>query len=156
MGKNELAIVSRAGHGKAGYCKICASSLLPQINKLLKEKVSGNKIIDYAKEFNFTLSLPTVYKHKAHITDPRVTFVDKARANPVIRPESPLQFLETVVDVSAQRVIESPEEITIDHGLTAARLLMKEARGPDNSTKILILVASGHGNEVIEGEYKEV
>ncbi len=152
----QTAIVAKTGFGSPGYCKICASSLLPQINKMIAEGANAAKIARWAKEFNFTFARQTLYAHKEHITDPRTSFVDKARRNPVIKKVSNNQFLEAIRDAAAAKAVEAPELVSIDHGLKAAQILQNDKKGADGIMLVLMKVMSGNQEDVVEGEFTDV
>jgi hypothetical protein len=66
-----------AGYGQIGYCRCCASSLRAEIDaRLLRE--SAPSIIAWAKARGFSVSKPTLLKHKRHIGHPLRSFVDQA------------------------------------------------------------------------------
>lgn len=152
----ELAVVSKAGFGKPGYCKICASALLPQINKMIKEGQNAAKIGRWAKEFGLTFARQTLYAHKEHITDPKTSFVQQARRNPVVKNVSTRQFLEAIRDSAAAKAVADPDAVSIDHGLKAAQILSNDKKGAEGIKLILMSVMVGRADEVIEGEYTDV
>ena len=154
--------VSNAGYGQVGFCKICASSLKAEINKRLVRHESAPSVIAWAKTKGFSLSKPTVLKHKKHITDAKTTFVDQARANPVIKRVSHTEFLESVVSAGARRVEENPDDVTIDQSIRASQVLESRKDKSGDALNILILALTGNrplqltGDDVIEGSYIEL
>ncbi len=162
VSRNPLAQVSRAGFGQPGYCKLCASDLVPKINEMLRNGKNAAQIQKWCKEYNLTFARQTLYTHKEHITDPKTSFVDKARANPVIKRVSNRDFLEAVRDAGAARAMQDPESVSVDQALKATQIMMQDKRGHDGLTIILVKAVTGHIDEVIdppmliEGEYTEV
>lgn len=154
--------VSQAGYGQTGYCRVCASSLKAEINKRLVRHESTPSIIAWAKPKGFSVSKPTLLKHKKHITDSKTTFVDKAKANPAIRRVSHTEFLESVVSAGAKRVEENPEDVTIDQSIRASQVLESRKDKTGDALNILILALTGNrplqlaGDDEIDGTYTEL
>lgn len=149
--------VSQAGFGQAGFCKVCASPLKNEINKRFRNKHSTASIMRFTQAKNYPITLPTLAKHKAHITDPKTTFVELARKNPVIRDVSHEEFLHTLVALGQKKIEDDPDSVSIDHSLSAAKTL---AQKQDKQGAVLILIAqaaTGHlPLATIEGEYQEI
>lgn len=147
-----------AGYGQPGYCKVCASSLKAEINKRLKRGETYPAIMAWSKGKGFSISKPTLVSHKKHITDPKTTFVASARKHPEIRGVTHTEFLESVVNAAAAKIAETPDEVTIDHGLRAAQTLgaQKDRTGDALNALVLVLMGRSRPVEVIEGEYIEV
>lgn len=148
----ELAVQA----GGPGYCKICASNLLPAINKKLREGQNAAEIIAYAAEFNEKFVRQTLYKHKQHITDPKTTLVERARKNPVIKRASNEEFLDAVRDAGFAKVIADPDSVTVSQALKAAQISMQAKKNTDSIQLVLVGVMTGKADDVIEGEWKEV
>jgi hypothetical protein len=142
--------------GSPGYCKICASALLPGINKMLREERTYREIIEWAGEFNEKFVRQTLAKHKEHITDPKTTFVDQARKNPIIKRASNEEFLDAVRDAGFAKVAANPESVTVSQALKAAQISMQAKKNNDGLTVVLVGVMTGKADEVIEGEWKEI
>lgn len=104
----------------------------------------------------FKVTRQTIYNHRAHITDPKVTFVEEARKKPVIKVSND-DFLQAVIDAAANRVVEDPDSVTIEQGLKA--VAVRENRR-EKQVNILLavaeLVTSRQPIEMIEGVYREV
>lgn len=160
--RNPLAQVSRAGFGQPGYCKICASDLLPAINDMIKQGKNAAQIQRWTKEYNLTFARQTLYNHREHITDPKTSFVDQARKSPVIKRVSNRDFLEAVRDAGAARAMADPDSVSVDQALKATQIMMQDKKGHDGLTLVLMKVMTGRIDEVIdepmliEGEYTEV
>ena len=140
-----------------GFCKVCSSSLAKQINKRLARGDSTTKIIAWAGDNDFSITKPTLLKHKKHITDPRTTFVDEAKKNPVIKRTNYDEFLQALVDVGAARAAERPEDVTLDQSIRAAQTL---AQRNDKRVDVLLVLAERLAPKqlepVIEGEWIEL
>lgn len=150
------SLVTTQAPGSPGYCKICASSLLPAINKKLREGVSAPEIVEWAAEFNETFVRQTLYRHKEHITDPKTTLVDRARKNPVIKRASNEEFLDAVRDAGFAKVLNDPDSVTVGQALKAAQISMQAKKNTDSIQLVLVGVMTGKADDVIEGEWKEV
>lgn len=142
--------------GGPGWCKICASPLLPQINTMLREGKKSTKIIEWAAEFNLEFVRQTLYKHKEHITDPKTTLVDRARRNPVIKRASNEEFLDAVRDAGFAKVAANPEDVSIGQALKAVQISMNAKKANEGVQLILVGVMTGKADDVIEGEWKEI
>jgi hypothetical protein len=152
-----------AGYGQSGYCKVCASELKAEINKRLKRGETYPAIMAWAKSKGFPISKPTLIKHKQHITDPKTTFVEEARKRPEIKRVTHTEFLQSVVDTAAAKVAESPDEVTLDHGLRAAQALGAQKDRTSDAINVLVLALTGNlrpqistQDDVIEGDYRVV
>lgn len=137
--------VSRAGYGQPGYCKICASDLASQINKKIK---LNEKLVEIrrwaADEKGFRFSAPTLTTHVKHITDPKTTFVEAARENPVIRRVTQEEFLRTLVDIGSQKATDDPGSVTINHAIRAASILEAKQNKDQSAINILVLALSNN------------
>jgi hypothetical protein len=137
-----MTVVSRAGYGQPGYCKICASDLASQINRKIK---LNDKLVDirsWSADKGFKFSAPTLTAHVKHITDPKTTFVEAARENPVIRRVTQEEFLRTIVDIGAQKATEDPGSVTINHAIRAASILEAKRDKDQGAINILVLALS--------------
>lgn len=156
MTDNLPAVFTREGRGHAGFCKVCASSIADEVNKRLKAKQSVLKVIRWADGMGLSVSRPTMYAHRDHIKDPRVTFVEQARNNPVIKGVTTREYLEAIRDSAAAKAVQYPELVTIQDGLKAAQILLQDKKGMEGITLVLMKVFTGQAEDVIEGEYREV
>ena len=138
-----------------GSCKCCSSSLVKQINKRLARGDTYKSIEDWCADSDFQVSKPTLINHRKHITDPKTTFVDEARKNPAIKRVDHEQFLQSLVDISAARAAEHPEDVSIDQGIRAASTL---AQRGDRKIDVLLVLAEKLMPRAIEapveGEWK--
>jgi hypothetical protein len=158
-----LSEVSRRGFGKVGYCKLCAWSEEPSLNKLMKAGKNAAECRQWAKDkFGFTFNRQTFYAHKEHITAPEdkvVAFADRQSRGlqPVIKRSTNKDFLEAVRDIGMAHAEADPELVTIDHALKAAQILEQSKSKQSDITLILAQVVTGHAPDVIvEGEAREV
>lgn len=146
--------------GATGFCKACSSPLAKQINQRLAADESLSAIVTWCKGRDFTVTRQTLARHKEHITDPRQTFVEKARRNPAIRNGvSNDEFLQAVIDAAAAKAESDPEAISVAHGLKAAQI--RESRR-EKQTNVLIQIARvftaqlSQPTELIEGSWAEL
>lgn len=151
---NELAVVKPGG---PGFCKICASSVLPQINNMLRDNASSTKIIEWAKEFNLVFVRQTLYTHKEHITDTKTTYVDRARKNPIIKRASNEEFLDAVRDAGFAKVANDPDSVSIGQALKAVQISVNAKKANEGVNIILVGVMTGKAETVIEeADWKEL
>jgi len=143
-----------------GQCKVCKTSLKREINKRLARNDSYPSIIEWAKKKDFSVSKPTLGKHKAHITDPMTTLVDQARADPAIKRVTVSEFRQALIDIGFQRALADPDSVSIDHALKASA--QEDAR-KDKHVDVLMVVANRVTErleppkpEALVGEYKEI
>lgn len=164
MSDKPSALISRAGFGKQGYCKLCSFVDLKALNDKIIAKWNARQIIDWlSTNYGETATRATIYNHRdnhmSRAEDRLVTAVQKQRASGHMMPRvsSNEQFLEAIRDIGYQRAIDNPEEVTIDHGLKAAATLANSKRSSGEITLILARVSVGADySNVIEGEAVEV
>lgn len=144
-----------------GRCKVCASSLLKDINKRLANDQSFQSVADWCKAKGFPVTRQKLADHKKHITDPRQTLVEHSRRNPAIKSNvSNDDFLQAVIDVSAAKIEADPDSIGVMHGLKAVQI--REARREKSVNVLMLLARAFTGNietqpvELIEGSYTEL
>ena len=145
-----------------GYCKACSSPLVKEINKRLARNDALVGIAEWCGKQGFAITRQKLGDHKAHITDPRTTFVEKARRNPEIRNGvTNDEFLQAVIDAAASRAELDPDAITITHGLKAVQV--REARKEKSINVLLLLAETFTGKRLeqrpqpmIEGSWSEV
>lgn len=115
----------------------------------------------WAKDIDpaFTFSRATYYTHREHITSPLIPAAEAARRSPSIVPQTNVGVLEAIRNIGAQRALEHPEEVTVDHALKAASALEARKGGTDNW---VILLAKAMQEtplletEVVVGEFRDV
>lgn len=151
--------MSRAGYGSPGYCRVCDSDLLRDINARLRKGQAIAAIERWLRDDKgFPVSQPTLRRHREHITDPKTTFVESARKNPRIKRGVTTQdFLQTLVEIGAEKADADPDSISIDQSIRAAQIL--EGRKDKQVDVLLVIARSLMGQappEIIEGEYREV
>lgn len=140
-----------------GFCKVCKSSLVKEINKRLKRGDAYPPLVEWCKSHDFKVTRQKLADHKKHITDPRETLVDHARRNPAIRNGvSNDEFLQSIIDIAATRISENPDEISVTHALKAAQI--RESRKQSQSNVLVLFAKASMGLEnqqpVIEGEWR--
>ena len=151
-----LPVHTKAGYGKAGYCKICDSPFTQQVNLLLVKKLTYPEIAAALEPFEFRFNRATLRKHRDHSTDPKTTFVRRAQADPAIREVTNEGFLKAVRDAAAANVVAQPEAVTVDQGIKAAQAMMQDRNQRDALGIVLMKTLTGRSQEVIEGEWREV
>lgn len=152
-----------AGEGKTGYCKLCAWSHAPELDRGVRQGWNAAQAQEWAKRYGFTFNRQTYYAHKPHALSPEQRVIQaaekKMRQTAVIRKGSNQTFLEAVRDIGFTKAIEDPDSITIDHALKAASLLEQREKKGGDVINLLVSVSTGSYNpaavEVI-GEAVEV
>jgi len=156
MNQNLPVVVAPDGRGQRGFCKICASSLSNEINNKFKKGWTVARIMRWMKEMDFVVARHTMYAHRDHLKDPKTTFVEEARKNPIIKSVTNREFLESIRDVAASKIKDVPDIVTVEHGLKAAQIMLQDKKGMEGITLVLMKVFTNRASEVIEGEYREV
>lgn len=140
-----------------GSCKVCSSTISKALNKRLARGDSTTKIIEWAAANDFSVTKPTLLKHKAHITDPKTTMVEQARRKPAIKRVSHDEFLQSLVDIGAARAAENPGDVTLDQSIRAAQTLAQRGNGQTNVLLILAERLSPKQLEpVVDGDWREI
>jgi len=156
---SETKLVSKAGYGKQGYCKLCSFAEVDAVNDRLKRGWNARQVNDFLKQYGIQVNRQTVYAHKEHITAPAdkvVAAAEKARMQPVIKNATTDQFLEAVKDIGFLRAQQNPDEITIDHALKAASILSQKKEKGTNVFLLMAKVITGNKPQVIvEGVAEE-
>jgi hypothetical protein len=144
-----------------GFCKVCRSSLVKEINKRLKRSDPYPSIVEWCATHNFKVTRQKLADHKQHITDPKETLVEHARRNPAIKNGvSNDEFLQAIVDIASSRIAENPDEVTLTHALKAAQI--RESRKQSQSNVLILLAQASRGRltapqeELIEGDWRPV
>lgn len=154
-------LVSKAGFGKPGYCKLCAFVYEPELNQRLKEGWNARQIQDWLAKYEITVDRNTVYNHKRkHITSPQDRLVNHAnkqrKKGELIVQSTPQEFLQAVQDLAYQKIVDDPDAVTVEHGLKAAQVQMQARDKPQNVQILLAQVFTQNAPELIEGEWKEL
>lgn len=156
---SEDRLVSTAGYGKPGYCKVCSFAEVEAINDRLAKGWNARQINDFAKQFNVRFNRQTIYAHKAHATDPRdkvIAYAERTRSMAPIKTGSTDQFLEAVRDIGLRRIEQTPDEVTLDHALKAATILSQKKEKPTNVFLMLAKVVTGNNGDIIAGVAEEI
>lgn len=163
--------VTNAGAGKPGYCKLCDfadGSIQNQFDDRVRKGWTPRQLNDWlARQIEgwYPASKMTVYKHRTHAQHPQdrlVTAVKRTeqRALQTKPTSSPDEFLHSLVSVGQQRVIDSPDDVTIDHALRAAAELKKSKSQSDGLSALVALLTQRAAPPtvitVIEGQAEEV
>lgn len=161
--------INQAGYGKQGYCKLCSIAdpdLWQQYQQRVKAKWSPTKLNDWARATghpSLVVAKDTLYSHRKHLEHPQdrmVSAVQKTQQAVVeAGPQSsPTEFLEALVSVGHKRVMENPEEVSIDHALRAAQQLSSQ-RSASSGMSMLIAAITGAGQmknvTIIDGDSEE-
>ena len=141
----DVKLVSKAGYGKQGYCKLCSFAEVDAVNDRLKRGWNARQVNDFLKQYGIQVNRQTVYAHKDHITAPAdkvVAAADKARMQPAIRNATTDQ--------------QNPDEITIDHALKAASILSQKKEKGTNVFLLMAKVITGNKPQlIVEGVAEE-
>lgn len=154
-------LVSTAGKGKPGYCKLCAFAHEPELNERLKLGWNSRQINEWLAKFEVSADRGTIRRHKLyHISSPQDRLVNHAnkarRKGELIKNSTPQEFLQAVQDLALQKITDDPSAVTVDHGLKAAQVQMQARQGPKDVQIILAQVFTGNAPELVEGEWKEL
>lgn len=152
-------LVSRAGLGKPGYCKLCAFAEAPALNERIEKGWTPRQINDWLRPFGLQVSRDTIYKHRDHLTHPQDKVVAYAKRTQAVarRKTTTDEFLQAVQDIGFQRAQEHPEEITVDHALKAASILAQKREKGTNVFLLMAQVVTGNApTVVVEGQAEEI
>lgn len=105
-----------------GYCKVCQSPLVKEINKRLERGESAPSVVEWAAMKGFSINRKTVLSHKRHITDPRQTFVEQARRDPAIRNVTTDQVIQGVKNAGFANLMRNPQSVTNNQMLSAVKI----------------------------------
>lgn len=161
--------IDNRGYGSQGFCKLCAfkdAKFQLSYDERTKAGWSPNQLNEWSKKQGqpgAVATRETIYKHRVHVQHPNdriVTAVQRTeqRALQTKPVHDPDVFLESLVSIGAQRAMQNPEEVTIDHALRAASAL-KQSKGQSSGINILIAAMTGTSNvtaTVLDGEAVEV
>lgn len=155
--------------GMSGYCKLCDSQFLPQINERIRRGENARQVADYLREVSkgqLTFARQTFYQHRdnaggRHITDAEAP-APTAPASPSgeVKPVSNDQFLERIRDLAFAHHLE-PEDARVDlkTGLAAVKIL-EERKQQKGNVLVLARIFTGQiptkSSETIEGEFREL
>lgn len=132
------------GRVRLGWCKVCAvEDMMVKVNRRMKRGQTNTEIAGWSKSQPVSYTRNTLAKHRKHITDPHYTLVQRAQQRPVLNRVSSTEFLRTVVDIGAQRAMDNPEEVTIEHSLAAARILETKQADDQRGLQILVVALTG-------------
>lgn len=143
-----------------GRCKCCAWEHVKELNKRIARGDTQKAIVEWCATKDFQVTRQKIGDHTEHIRDPRETFVENARKNPAIRSGvTNDEFLQSVIDVAAQKAAEDPDSIGIAHGLKAVQI--REARKEKQLNVLLVLAERltalpTQPTDIIEGDWTEV
>jgi hypothetical protein len=157
--------------GMAGYCKLCASQWLPDINRMLAEKLSSAKIERWVKEASkgtLSFNRQTLYAHRDNRGGHHHVDVD-APATIQPGPSTPVDvhsvsevtnddLLGKVRDLAFADLEQNPAQVTLKMGLEAVKILESRKQSKAN---VLVLAkvftrSLPRTSEMIEGEFTEV
>lgn len=161
--------MGRPGFGRKGYCSICVS---PNAAEYIKGARTGGKSGDgwnaaefrvFAEKNGEGWSRQTFYEHKRHSKSPEMRVIQAAQLvrsgekGVAISKRSNTDVLEAIRDIGAQRALDNPDNVSIDHSLKAIQIL--EGRKDRGSDALNILVQFTVGQPpvvIIEGTAREV
>ena len=166
--------------GEKGYCKLCASKWLPDINRQLDEGWNAREISTWVSEASkgaLTFNRQTLYAHRDNVDghhkrsasdvppEPPSTSQSEGSAPSGRRAAAPKssndEFLDFVRDHSLSELKENPSLITPRMGLEAVKIL-EARRAPTVQHLVLARVLTNQiapaasPAEIVEGEYREL
>ena len=139
---------------KTGYCSLCRSPKVEYLNNAIAAGKGYTKALAEMADLGVTFSKNTFLKHKSHITAPLITEAEAARKNPAIKPQSNRGVLEMIRDIGAQKAIDNPDTINLNHTIRAAKILA-DMEGKQEAAYI-ILAKAVQPVPLLEGEFREI
>jgi hypothetical protein len=165
--------------GLKGYCKLCSSKYLADINRQLDEGWNSREIISWVSEASkgaLTFNRQTLYAHRDNVNGTHKRAAAAAPVSPSTPPTteppgdpgSPApkssndEFLEFIRDHSMAELKENPSLITPRMGMEAVKILEARKQGVTN---VLVLARvltnqieapASTPNEIVVGEYREL
>lgn len=162
--------------GNKGFCKLCVSKYLPDINRMLDDGLNAREIGDWvaaASAGKLVFARQTLYAHRDNHggLHKRSVKAPVNRVDPGPRGEdastgpapksSNDDYLEFIRDHSMQELRENPALITPKMGMEAVKIL--EARKAQNANVIVLariltnqIAAPAASDEIVVGEYTEL
>jgi hypothetical protein len=165
--------------GLKGYCKVCQSRWLPDVNRMLDEGLSAAKINDWlavASKNTFSMNRQTLYAHRdnrggTHHRDSAPTPKPPSEQATGAAPREPGapapkssndEFLEFIRDHGMDELRQNPDQITPRMAMEAVKIL-EARRAPTVHHLVLarvltnqIAAPAASAPEIVEGEYREL
>lgn len=173
-----MGVVSTAGTGKPGYCKLC-SMQDPQDQDELDKRTglkkddkyvySPDRLNEWLAERGITdqkgealrANRQTWYSHRKHVMHPKdriVSAVQKRTLEHGVQPAqvSEDQFLDSLIKIGNSKIAADPDAVTIDQALKAVQI-KKNAGTRQDGAQVLVAILTGtrETDDVIEGEVVE-
>lgn len=154
---------SGAGYGQGGYCSICDTDIVRDVNRRIREGHTMAAIMRWAETKGIVHHKTTWYRHKEHMQSGRDIVVQKAktvREMDKMTRVTNTDFLEAVRDIGYQNAVENPDTVTLGHALKAVSIM--ESR-KDRGRDFLLVIAQAMTGQLPqldapteEGEYEEI
>ncbi len=158
------AVVNPAGLGKPGYCTLCAinDDLSHELDQQIKAGRKVPQINIWLEKVGIgAFTRQTIYKHKKHVFHPQDRLVNAVQRRqmkgtlPATTTKG--EFLDSIVAVAHQRVIDNPDEVTIEHGLRAEQIRLQAKASKTAGLNLLVaFMTRGAPEDFIEGVATEV
>ncbi len=156
--------INPAGVGKPGYCSLCAldDDLSHELDQQIKAGRKAPQINIWLEKVGVgAFTRQTLYKHKKHVMNPQDRLVNavQRRQKQGYLPQTSTkgEFLDSIVAVAHQRVIDNPSEVTIEHGLRAEQIRLQAKASKTAGLNLLVaFMTRGAPEDFIEGVATEV
>lgn len=165
--------VSTAGFGKVGYCVLCSfkdAGTQRQFDQKTGSMWTPRQLNQWLTEHDLpNYNRQTFYSHRQHVLHPKdrmVSAVVKHERTVGTQPQKATdeQFLDSIISAGAQKVIDNPDDVTIDHAIRAVQVKAQAKAGGKDALAVLVqflttitpLQPSPMVLAVTEGEYIEL
>lgn len=174
-----MGVVSTAGTGKPGYCKLCSMQDPEDQDELDKRTglkkddryvYSPDRLNEWLAERGITdqkgqplkANRQTWYSHRKHVMHPKdriVSAIEKRTVEHGVQPAqvSEDQFLDSLIKIGNSKIAADPEAVTIDQALKAVQIKKNSGQKQDGQ-RTLIAIFTGTremSEDIIEGEVVE-
>ena len=145
-----------------GSCKLCAFKKAKELNRRIKQGWNAVQVLEWTEPLGLTFDRKTFYKHRdehaQHPADALVSYADHA-VSLTEATVTPDQFADAIMQIGFQNAMADPSQVSINHSLKAASLLMAKKDPAQDLMKALIAVMHGARPAdvvVIEGTAEEI
>lgn len=162
--------VSTKGWGHVGFCILCSltdNKLQRQFDQKVAALWTPRQLNQWLTEHELpNYNRQTVYSHRQHVLHPKDRMVN-AVANHArtvgTQPQKVTdeQFLDSVVAAGAQKVLDNPDDVTIDHAIRAVQVKAQSKAAGRDAMNVLVQIFTRIPEQlsqlpVAEGEYFQI
>ena len=166
--------VEQGGRNKPGYCKVCALSIVDEVDRRLRASWTVPQVMGWIAKYPDDMGNPVtvdrrvLYRHrKEHIGHPKdrlVSLVQRSKQQGLMqRPKvSAEEYTQAITELAMKRAIDNPDEVTIRDGLAAAKMQMARPEKVTNLALVFANVVLGGSTPLslpeptMEGEFIQV